>query len=312
VRAAVIADGALQVVEQSDPEPGRGQVLVRIRAAGVNGADIAQRAGYYPAPPGAPADIPGLELAGEVVALGDGVTSFDVGDRVMALVGGGGHAELAAVPMQVLLRVPDGIDWPAAGGFVEVFATAYDALFSQARLALGERLLVNGAAGGVGVAGVQLAVAAGASVVATVRSEAARPRVAELGAEVVAPGGAEGSFDVVLELVGGDALAHDVELLGYLGRLVVIGVGAGSRAEIDFRHLMGRRLSISASMLRGRKLEEKALVVRALERHVLPLLAAGRVRVPVEETFPLAEAQAAYDRFVAGGKFGKVVLLMDG
>jgi NADPH:quinone reductase len=312
MRAAVVADGALRIEERPDPVPGVGQVLVRIRASGVNAADLLQRAGHYPAPPGAPADIPGLELAGEVAALGAGVTSFREGERVMALVGGGGHAELAALHVRLLMRVPDGVDWPAAGGFVEAFATAHDALFTQAGLTIGERVLVQGAAGGVGVAAVQLAHATGASVTGTVRREELRPRVAELGATAVAPGEAEGEFDVILELVGGaDELAADVKRLATGGRLVVIGVVAGSRAELDFRDVMHRRARISASTLRARPLEEKALVVRRLERHVVPLLAAGRVTVPVEQTFPLEEAQAAYDRFAAGGKFGKIVLRME-
>jgi NADPH:quinone reductase-like Zn-dependent oxidoreductase len=310
MRAAVVSDGELRVEERPDPAAGAGQALVRIRAAGINAADLAQRAGHYPAPAGAPADIPGLELAGEVVATGPGVARFREGDRVMALVGGGGHAELAAVHVALLMPVPGGVDWAGAGGFVEAFATAHDAVFTQAGLALGERLLVQGAAGGVGVAAVQLGRTAGATVVGTVRSEESRPKVEALGAEAVPPGDEEGPFDVILELVGGDNLARDVELLAPGGRLVVIGVGAGGRAELDFRTLMGRRARVSASTLRSRPLEEKALVVRRLERHVLPLLAEGRVRVPVEQAFPLAEAGAAYARFAAGGKFGKIVLEM--
>jgi NADPH:quinone reductase len=279
-----------------------------VRTAGVNAADLAQRAGRYPAPPGAPQEIPGLELAGEVVEPGDLTVRFAAGDRVMALLGGGGQAELAAVPARLLMPVPDELDWDAAGGFVEAAATAHDALFTQAQLGPGERVLVNGAAGGVGAAAVQLAAAAGATVVGTVRNEAVRADVESLGAEVCAPGEAEGPFDAILELVGGESLAGDIDLLGTGGRLVVIGVGAGSVAEVDFRRLMVKRARISASTLRARPLEEKALVVRRLERHVLPLVAAGRVRVPVCATFPLEQAQAAYERFAAGGKFGKIVL----
>jgi NADPH2:quinone reductase len=311
VRAAVIFGGALRIEERPDPEPGPDQVLVRVRASGINNADLLQRAGGYPAPPDAPPDIPGLELAGEVVGIGSNVTSFRDGDRVMALVGGGAHAELAVAHERQTLPVPDGVDWPSAGGFVEVFATAHDALFTQAGLALGERLLVQGAAGGVGVAAVQLAREAGASVVGTVRSEAARPAVAELGAEVRAPGELEGvgPFDVVLELVGGDNLATDVRLLATGGRLVVIGMGGGSVAAIDFMQLLRRRARIGGSTLRSRPLEEKALVMQRLGHHTLPLLAAGRLVVPIFATFPLEEAQAAYDRFAAGGKLGKIVLV---
>jgi NADPH:quinone reductase-like Zn-dependent oxidoreductase len=181
VKAVVVADGALRVEERPEPDAPRGYTLVRVRATGVNNADLLQAAGRYAAPPGAPADIPGLELAGEVVG---GDARFEPGARVMALLGGGGQAELAAVPTRLLMSVPDGVADAEAGGFVEAFANAHDALFAQAGLALGERVLVNGAAGGVGVAAVQLARAAGATVVGTVRDEALRPRVTELGAEV--------------------------------------------------------------------------------------------------------------------------------
>jgi NADPH2:quinone reductase len=296
----VIADGALRVEERPDPVAGPGYTLVRIHGAGINNADLAQRAGIYPAPPDAPPDIPGLELAGEAV---------ESGERVLALVGGGAQAELVAVPSRLLLPLPAGVGWAEAGGFVEAFATAHDALFTQAQLALGERVLVTGAAGGVGSAAVQLAREAGATVVATVRNAGLRSEVEALGAEVRAPGEAEGPFDVILELVGGEGLAAAPGLLATGGRLVVIGTGAGGQALLDFHSLMAKRVRIMASTLRARPLEERAMVVRRLERHVLPLLPAGRVRVPVQETFPLDEVEAAYERFAAGGKFGKIVLL---
>jgi NADPH:quinone reductase-like Zn-dependent oxidoreductase len=301
VKAAVIVDGRLELADRPDPRPGTGQIVVRVRAAGINGADLAQRAGRYPAPPDAPQDVPGLECAGEVVETGPDVQGFVKGDRVMALLGGG-HAELAVVHERHALPAPDGVDWPRAGGFMEVFATAHDALFTQAGLQPGERLLVNGAAGGVGVAAVQLALAAGARVTGTARRNA--DRVAALGADTEP----SGDYDVILELVGGGNLAANLERLAVGGRIVVIGVGAGASAEINFGALMRRRGRIQASTLRARPLEEKALVVQRLARHVLPLLAAGRVTVPVERTFPLADAQAAYDAFAAGGKFGKLVL----
>jgi putative PIG3 family NAD(P)H quinone oxidoreductase len=310
VHAVTIVDGALEWRQHADPTPGTGEVLVRVRAAGLNGADRLQVAGLYPPPPGAPADIPGLELAGEVVGLGDGVRSVGVGDRVMAVVAGGGQAELAVVHERHLLRVPDGVDWVEAGGFPEVFTTAHDALFTQCRLAVGERVCVHGAAGGVGLAGVQLAVAAGCEVVATVRAESLRGDVAGFGATVVDPDGfaEHGPFDVVLELVGAPNLADNVRALATGGRIAVIGVGAGARAELNLLDLMARRGSIHASTLRARSLEEKAAAARAVERHVLPLLATERVRVPVEATFPMAEAAAAYERFAAGSKLGKIVL----
>lgn len=303
MQAAVVEDGALVVEERPDPVAGEGQILIRVRAAGVNGADLHQRAGRYPAPPDAPADIPGLECAGEVVAVGPNAFRFSPGDRVMALLGGGGHAELAVVHERLALPVPEELDWPAAGGFVEVYSTAHDALFAQAGLAPGERLLVNGAAGGVGLAAVQLGVALGARVTASARHS--EDRLHALGADTVV----EGAYDVILELVGGDLLAQDPERLATSGRLVVIGVGAGSRVEVDFGVLMRCRGRIYASTLRARPLEDKAAVVRRLERHVLPLVAQGRLTVPVERTFPLADAQAAYDAFAAGRKFGKLVLV---
>src|SRR5690242_19736485 len=197
MRAAVIADGAVSVEERPDPEPGAGEVLVRVRAAGINGADMLQRKGGYPAPPGSPQDIPGLELAGEVAALGPGATRFAEGDRVMAIVGGGGQAELCVVHERQLMPVPDALDWPAAGGVPEVFTTAHDAVFTQAGLRAGERLLVHGAAGGVGSAAVQLGVMAGARVTATVRDEHAREQVKALGVNAIDPAAFvdEGEYD---------------------------------------------------------------------------------------------------------------------
>jgi NADPH:quinone reductase len=310
VRAATVRDGEVVLAEHPDPRPGSGEILVRVRAAGLNGGDIHQRAGRYPAPPGAPADIPGMELAGEVVERGPGAERFAEGDRVMALVAGGGQAELAVVHERVAMPVPEPLDWPAAGGFPEVFTTAHDALFTQAGLAPGERLLVHGGAGGVGTAAVQLGRTEGAEVVATVRREELRGAVEELGARAVAAEGfAElGPFDVVLELVGAPNLAEDLQALRTGGRIAVIGVGAGAKAELNLLALMGARARIHGSTLRPRPLEEKAIAARGVERHVVPLVESGAVRVPVAETFPLEEVAAAYDRFAAGGKLGKIVL----
>jgi NADPH2:quinone reductase len=315
VHAVTIVDGALEWREHPDPQPGHGEVLVAVRAAGLNGADRLQVAGLYPPPPGAPVDIPGLELAGEVAALGPGAARFAVGDRVMAVVAGGGQGELAVVHERHLVPVPDGVAWEAAGGFPEVFSTAFDALFTQCGLAVGERVCVHGAAGGVGIAAVQLARAAGAHVTATVRAEERRAEVAELGAdEVVAPEAfvEHGPFDVVLELVGAPNLPDDLRSLALGGRIAVIGVGAGAKAEVNLLQLMDRRARIHGSTLRSRSLEDKAAVARGVERHVLPLLATGAVRVPVDATFPMADASEAYARFAAGGKLGKVVLVSPG
>src|SRR4051795_3397764 len=231
MRAATISDGSVVVADHPDPEPAKNEILVRVRAAGLNGADVMQRAGRYPAPPGDPQDIPGLEMAGEVAAVGPGVQRFSEGDCVMAVVGGGGQAELCTVHERGAMPVPDNMDWPAAGGFPEVFTTAHDALFTQAELKAGDRLLVHGAAGGVGTAAIQLARAAGARVTATVRNESLRDGVTEFGANVIAPEGFEehGRFDVILELVGGTNLPGNVKSLATGGRIVVIGISAGAK-----------------------------------------------------------------------------------
>ena len=311
MRAVTIDEGSLSIREHPDPEPGSGEVLVQVRGAGLNGADILQRKGDYPAPAGSPADIPGLELAGAVVARGPGAERFAEGDRVMAIVGGGGQAELATVHERQLMPVPEGLDWPQAGGVPEVFTTAHDALFTQGELKAGERLLVHGAAGGVGTAAVQLGRSAGAHVTATVRNADLRDAVAGLGAhEVLDPEGfeAHGPFDVVLELVGAPNLPANLKALATLGRIVVIGVGAGFKAEVNLLALMGKRGTLRASTLRARPLEEKALTARRMEQHVLPLFARGELQVPVVDTFALDDVEAAYDRFTGGGKLGKLVL----
>jgi NADPH:quinone reductase-like Zn-dependent oxidoreductase len=312
--AVTIVDGALQWREHPDPVPGPTDLLVRVRAAGVCRGDLMQRDGFYPPPPGtAPPDIPGLEVAGEVVAAGERCRRFSAGDRVMAVVAGAGQAELAAVPEPLAVPIPDGVPWERAGGVPENYTTAHDALFAQCALGMGERLCVHGAAGGVGTAAVELGAAAGADVVATVRSVAQRAGVAALGATVVAPDGfaEHGPFDVVLELVGAVNLPANLAALATGGRIAVIGVGAGFKAEVDLLALMGTRGRLHGSTLRPRPLEDKALAARRVERHVLPLLADGRVTVPLAATFPMAEAAAAYERFAAGGKLGKIVLLAD-
>ena len=282
-----------------------------MRAAGLNGADLLQRKGGYPAPPGSPADIPGLELAGEVAARGDGAERFDEGERVMAVVGGGGQAELALVHERAAMPVPEALGWPAAGGVPEVFTTAHDALFTQAGLRPGERLLVHGGAGGVGTAAIQLGRAAGARVTASVRREELRAPVEELGAAAIDPVGFEehGPFDVILELVGAPNLGADVRALAPGGRIAVIGVGAGAKAELNLVALMGKGGRIHGSTLRSRSLEQKAAAARLVEREVLPLFDTGALRVPVAATYPLDEAEAAYAHFEAGGKLGKLVLI---
>ena len=287
MRAATIVDGRIEIEERPDPVPGEGEILIEVRAAGINGADLAQRADRYPPPAGA-TDVPGLECAGETAD----------GRRVMALLPGGGQAELAVAHETHVLPVPDALGWEEAGGFVEVFATAHDALFTQAELAAGERLLVNGAAGGVGVAAVQLGLAAGAHVTASARHHHEELRA--LGADT----DVEGEYDVIVELVGGENLASNLTRLALKGRISIIGTGAGSRAEIDFGYLTRKRGRIHGSTLRARTIEEKAQVMSALGAFT----AEHELRVPVEETFPLEETEAAYERFRAGNKFGKIVV----
>jgi NADPH:quinone reductase-like Zn-dependent oxidoreductase len=312
VHAVVIRDNKLYWEERPDPVPGDTELLVAVQAAGLNSADLVQKAGFYPAPPGWPPDIPGMEFAGEVVGVGRQVTLFKPGDRVMAVVGGGAQATMALVDETHALAVPDALPWPEAGGFPEVFTTAYDALFTQAGLRMGERVLVSGAAGGVGTAGVQLAAAAGATVTATVRDPDRHTAVAALGAAAVVEPGQEsdhGPYDVVLELVGAASLTSVLPHLATWARVVVIGVGSGATVELDLMQLMLRRARIGASTLRSRSRREKAEVASAVAAHVLPALAAGRISVPIYSTFPLAEAEAAYDRFAGGAKLGKVVLV---
>jgi putative PIG3 family NAD(P)H quinone oxidoreductase len=312
MRAATIRENEVVIEEHPDPVPGAGEVLVRVHGAGLNGADMMQRRGLYPAPPGSPQDIPGMELAGEVAALGPGAERFALGERVMAIVGGGAQAELCVVHERQLMPVPSVLDWPAAGGLPEVFATAHDALFTQAELRPAEHLLVHGGAGGVGTAAIQLGRAVGARVTATVRREELREQVAALGARVIdCEGFAEhGPYDAVLELVGAPNMPENLQALATGGRIAVIGVSAGAKSELNLLALMGKRARIHGSTLRARPLEEKALVARLVEHEVLPLFESGALSVLVAETFPLEQAAAAYDRFAAGGKLGKIVVII--
>ena len=314
MRAATIRDGEIIVAEHPDPEPVGSEILVRVRAAGINGADMLQLRGAYPAPPGYAPDIPGLEFAGEVIANGPDATRFKIGESVMAITGGGGQAQLATVDESVAMALPSTLDWSQAGGVAEVFTTAHDALFTQARLVAGERLLVHGGAGGVGSAAVQLGHALGAHVTATVRNPDLRDQLGGLGCDLVLDPQEfveHGPYDVVLELVGAPNLADDLKALEIGGRICVIGVGGGFTAELNLLALMGKRATIHGSTLRARPLDQKAATARAMEADVLGLFESGAITVPVAATFALDDVAAAYERFSAGNKFGKIILITD-
>lgn len=312
MRAVTIIDGDLRWEEHPDPVAGPGEVVVSVAAAGINSADLLQRKGFYPAPTGSPADIPGLEFSGTVLANGADAMRFSVGDRVMAICGGGGQAEQVVVPESHLLTVPAGIDLEHAGGFPEAFSTAQDALFTQADLSEGHTVLISGAAGGVGTAAVQLAAVAGARVVATVRNLDHHDAVRAMGAAVViVPDDVadHGPYDVSLELVGAPGVEAVLPHLSTGARIVVIGVGAGAKAQVNLLAVMGARATIGGSTLRARSTEEKAEVAWLVESRAVHLLGTGAVTVPVAATFPMADVTAAYGRFAAGGKFGKIILV---
>src|SRR5438552_3186270 len=261
MRAIVLHGEELRLEERPDPVPGSHEVLVDAPYAALNPADLAQRAGRYPAPPGAPQDVPGLEVTGRVVACGDAVLGLQVGDRVFGLVGGGGLADRVAVHERHVVAVPDRLDDEEATAVPEAFLTAHDAIVTQADLGHGDVLLVNGASGGVGTAAVQIGKLVGATVIGTARSAEARRRLAELGAEAVAPDDAAervraaGGADVIIELIGGPNLAGNLEVLSMKGRIVIVGTGAGADAELSLRALMGRRGRIFGTMLRARPRE---------------------------------------------------------
>jgi NADPH:quinone reductase len=305
----------VEIEERPDPEPGRFEVVIAPPFAGVNPADVLQREGRHPPPPGWPEDVPGLEVAGPVVAVGAGVTAFAVGDRAFGLVGGGGLAERVVASERELVKVPDALDGRAAAAAPQAFLTAFDAL-DQAGLAAGDVLLVNGGNGGVGLAAIQIGTATGARVVASVRSQELRPRVAELGATVMAAEEAFahvrelGGADVIVELVGAVHMAGNIESLARGGRLIVVAGKPGDEATVVLRDLMSRRARILGTTLRSRPPEEKAALVQEFGRRVVPLLASGRARAFVDSVFPLAEAADALDHVRAPGKLGKVLVEM--
>lgn len=313
--ALVISEGALELTERPTPEPGARDVTVAVRAAGLNAADLLQRQGLYPAPTGWPDDVPGLEMAGVVSAVGRDADAALLGRRVCAIVGGGAQATHCLVPSEHLVLVPDGVSWDEAGGFAEAFATAHDALVSQARTVRGDRVLISGAAGGVGVAAVQIAHTLGAHVTAVTRTADHQSQLANLGADAtVTPDelSAIERVDVVIELVGASNLTLVQRRLRPGARVVVIGVsGGGSVAEIDLLAFMAQRASLCGSTLRSRSRDEKTGVISSLSHDLVPLWNSGALRVPIARAFDLADASSAYSYFAQPGKFGKVVLRVD-
>jgi NADPH2:quinone reductase len=300
--------------------PGRGEVLIRVAAAGVNRPDLLQREGKYPPPPGV-TDVPGLEVAGTVVALGPGVTTWREGDAACALVAGGGYAEYCPAPAPQCLPLPRGLSPIQAAALPEAFFTVWTNVFERGRLAAGETLLVHGGASGIGTTAIQLARALGSRVLATAGTKEKCAACERLGAEraidyraedfvAVAREATEGrGVDVILDIVGGPYLARNLEALAREGRLVLIGFLGGSRAEMDLRPVLQRWLTVTGSTLRPRPVEEKGRIARALRARVWPLLESGSVAPVIDSTFPLAYAAEAHRRLEAGAHVGKVVLV---
>jgi NADPH:quinone reductase-like Zn-dependent oxidoreductase len=304
----------MAVEERPDPVPAKHEVVVQTQFAGVNPADVLQREGRHPVPPGAPADIPGLEVAGTVVACGEAVADHQVGDRVFGLVGGGGLSNLVVAREREMVPVPEALDDRLAAAVPEAFITAYDAICLQAGLSSGDTLLVNGANGGVGTAAIQIARALGAKVIAGVRAEPLRAKVEALGATVLEPAEAAasarsaGGADVILELVGAPHMAANVEALARGGTIVIVGAGPGDEATLTLRDLMVRRGRIVGTTLRTRPPEEKGLLTQLFARRIVPFLAAGSIAPLVDRVFDLADARDALDHVRAPGKLGKVLL----
>ena len=301
------------------PQPGEGEVLVKVAAAGVNFPDVAQRRGNYPPPPGA-SDLPGLELAGAVVAQGPGVTGPAPGDEVCALVSGGGYAEYCAVPVPQCLPIPDGLDTVRAAALPETFFTVWTNLFDGGRMKAGETVLIHGGSGGIGTTAIQIARAFGARVFATARTAEKCAFCEELGAErainyaeedfvaVVRELTEKRGVDLILDMVGGDYLARNVRALAVEGRLVQIAVQQGAEATIPLGLLMVKRLVLTGSTLRPRTVAQKGAIADALEREVWPLLAEGSVRPVIHATFALDDAADAHALMESSAHIGKIVL----
>jgi putative PIG3 family NAD(P)H quinone oxidoreductase len=324
VRAIVIREpGGPEVLELREvptPEPARGEVRVRVRATAVNRADVLQRMGMYPAPHGSPADIPGLEIAGEVDAVGDGVTELARGDRVFGIVGGGGYAEHIVVHPRTLARVPDEMALSDAAAIPEAFITAYDAMVDQAGLRAGETVLVHAAGSGVGTAAMQIAKAIGARVIGTARTPEKVGHARELGfgETIVVEGGVFAEqvlartdgrgADVIVELVGGGYIAQDLVCVAPGGRIVVVGTMGGVRSEVDLSAMLRKRVTLRGTVLRSRPIEEKILAARALERHMVPLFEDKTLHPVIDRVLPLAQAESAHRLMQSNTTFGKIVL----
>ncbi|MCF2526437.1 NAD(P)H-quinone oxidoreductase [Yinghuangia soli] len=312
---------ALRWTEVPDEEPGPGEVLVEVAATAVNRADLMQRQGFYPPPPGA-SEYPGLEASGRIAKLGAGVAGWAVGDEVCALLAGGGYAQYVRVPVGQLMPVPDGVDLVEAAALPEVAATVWSNVFMVAHLRPGESFLVHGGSSGIGTMAIQLAKAVGARIFTTAGSAEKLARCRELGADVAInyrdedfvariaeeTGGA--GVDVVLDNMGAKYLARNVEALAVNGRLVIIGLQGGRKAELDLNQLLVKRAAVAATSLRGRPLAEKSAIVAAVREHVWPLIAAGRVRPIVDRVLPVAEAAEAHRILEASTHIGKIVLAM--
>ena len=315
MRAVIINDEKLEIIERPTPDPGPYDVVVAVRAAGINAADLLQRQGFYPPPPGWPVDVPGMELGGVVSAVGERVNEPLLGRRVCALVGGGAQATHCVVPSEHLIYIPNHVSWDEAGGFAEAFTTAHDALVTQGQVQSGDRVLISGAAGGVGTAGVQIAHAFGCHVTAVTRTNEHHQRLRAFGADDTITLDQVPSIEpvnVVLELVGASHFSLAQHVLAPFARVVVIGVsGGGSRVEVDLLTIMRVRATVSGSTLRSRSREEKAEVIGLVNQALVPLWTTEELKVPIAATFPLANAEEAYDFFSRPGKFGKVILRVD-
>jgi NADPH:quinone reductase len=313
VRALVIGDGELRIEERPTPAPEADQVLVEVTGAGLNRADTIQARGLYPAPPGWPPDIPGLEFAGTVAGTGRGVKALNEGDRVFGIVGGGAHATHLVTKEELCSPVPSELEMLPAGGIPEAFITAHDALVTQGDVRPGERVLIHGVGSGVGTAAVQVARLLGASTVGTSRTEAKLRRAEELGldqgvlaSETMAD--EIGEVDVVIDLIGGDYVATDVKVCRLRGRIVIVGLLAGGRTTLDLAAVWAKRLTIRGTSLRARPNYEKALAARAFEREVLPSLGRGDARVVVDNVFLLDDSRKAYEYMLSNEGFGKTII----